>query len=913
MSTIDFVARDGAGTLDVGTFSGASNNTFFASSGQDISLNLQRSSVISYMRSGQALQITLVDGQVLTIEGFFSPDGTAVNRLFLSASGQLAEVELLSGDGNLLLAQYSDAESFGKWSPDDALYFTDNGALAIAGVSNDGVEATMLGVPLLSSLGGIGGVGAGVAAAGGALLLSGTSGAEEDHPEPVVASDGDGDGVPDSDDETDPDPTPDDETDDDSTPDPAAPKVSITSGVKSAGHKVNEEDHDDGVDISGTGTPGASGTITVGDDAVQDIEIDENGQWTVTFPKTDIPGGEYETGVTVTVSNEDGSATTTDTLVLDTTTNVTFDASTVETDGIVNFVEESDGVVLTGTTEAGASVVVSFAGASYEASVSGTTWTLDVDADVLAQGEYDLEIAVKATDQHGNTASTTDTLHIDTVTSLTIDTSKAGGDGTVNHEEHSEGVYVYGFAEANASVVVTMGAYTHTVQADGEGKWEATFPRHEVPTGEYTAMVNAVSTDAAGNTATASGTVVIDTEIDVTVDTSTVDAGGAKPDGVVNMVEREDGITLSGTVEPGAQVSVDFLGTVREFKADESGTWSLDYASSVLPSGPIETDVQVTVRAADAAGNVATDTGEVRFDTYVNRLDFTSTTVAGDDIVNAQEASEGLGFSGVVEAGSTVTVKFENTTRDADVDADGNWTASFASSEIPDGTYNSRVDITATDRAGNVATISDTFQVDTVVPDAPNITGQFQTSSEIGELEVANTIEGPDSVTLHQFVDGGNDPATLINAVKGEIFGDIRYFFNESDLVSDGSHIVVTDSDTAGNSNSTLFAVDAIGNPVVDVTSGALDAFNIGAIDLDFAEDSQIVLSASDLEAMSKNDNILVIHGGSDDSITLTDSGTKSGTTEIDGRNYDVYDVGTNGGQLIIDQDIQFNNGLGGA
>jgi len=178
---------------------------------------------------------------------------------------------------------------------------------------------------------------------------------------------------------------------------------------------------------------------------------------------------------------------------------------------------------------------------------------------------------------------------------------------------------------------------------------------------------------------------------------------------------------------------------------------------------------------------------------------------------------------------------------------------------------------------------------------------------------VANTIEGPDSVTLHQFVDGGNDPATLINAVKGEIFGDIRYRFNESDWVSDGSHIVVTDSDTAGNSNSTLFAVDAIGNPVVDVTSGALDAFNIGAIDLDFAEDSQIVLSASDLEAMSKNDNILVIHGGSDDSITLTDSGTKSGTTEIDGRNYDVYDVGTNGGQLIIDQDIQFNNGLGGA
>ncbi len=927
MSTIDFVARDGAGTINTGTFSGASNNSFAAAAGQDISLNLQRSSVISYMRSGSALQITLVDGQVLTIDGFFGPDGTAMNRLFLSSSSQLAEVELLAGDGNLLLAQYSDVESFGKWSPDDALYFTDDGALAIVGVTNDGVDATMLGVPLLSGLSGLGGMGAGVAAAGGALLLGGSSGGGDD--DPVVASDGNGVTDPDvsteSDRPTDDDPNPgpdgDDEPEGDSDPegdgdpegeggsdsDQTGPAVSITSGVKSVGHTVNEEDHDDGVEISGTGTPGATGTITVGD-AQQDIEIDENGEWTVTFPKSDVPGGEYETGVTVTVSNDTGTTTATDILVLDTTTTVTFDASTVETDGIVNFDEESDGVVLTGTTEAGASVVVSFAGNSYDATVSGTTWTLEVPAGVLAQGEYDLDITVKATDQFGNTASTTDTVHVDTVTSLTIDTSKAGGDGTVNHQEHPDGVYVNGVAEANASVEVTMGDYTHTVQADGEGNWEATFPRHEVPTGDYTATVNAVSTDTAGNTATASGTVIIDTEIDVTVDTSTVDAGGAKPDGVVNMVEREDGVTLSGTVDAGAQVSVEFLGTVRHFKADDSGTWSLDYDAADLPKGRIEEKHEVKVTARDEAGNVDSATGMVDFDTYVNRLEFTSGKVAGDDIVNAAEAAQGLSFSGVVEAGSTVMVKFENTTREADVDAQGNWTVSFDASEIPAGTYPSGVTIKATDRAGNVATITDAFEVDTDVPEVPRVSGQWESHEGLKSVALEDQNDSPESITLHKFIDGATDEATVVTSTTTE-FADETAFVFSNGTVPDGSHLVITDTDKAGNSNSTLFAVDDGTNPVVDIKSGSLDAFNIGAIDLDFAENSEITLSAADLEAMSNNDNILVIHGGSDDTITLTDKAKENGSTVIEGRTYNVYDVGTNGGQLILDDDIVFNNG----
>jgi large repetitive protein len=86
-------------------------------------MNLSRNNILSYVRNGQALQITLVDGQTITIEGFFSPEGVVENELFISANSELAQVDLVAGEGDLLYAQYVDLDSFGKWSPDDDLYF----------------------------------------------------------------------------------------------------------------------------------------------------------------------------------------------------------------------------------------------------------------------------------------------------------------------------------------------------------------------------------------------------------------------------------------------------------------------------------------------------------------------------------------------------------------------------------------------------------------------------------------------------------------------------------------------------------------------------------------------------------------------------------------------------------------------
>ncbi|SEW00935.1 Ig-like domain (group 3) [Cognatiyoonia koreensis] len=898
MSAINFVVRGDAGVVERGAVGASGSDSIVVGAGQDISLNLQRNSVLSYTRNGQALQITLVDGQTITLQGFFSPDGVAENKLFLSASGQLAEVQLVAGEGNLLYGQYVDADAFGKWSPDDALYFTDDGGIAIAGVEPSGPDAGMLGVPLLGGLGGLGSTAAiGAAGLGGALLLSGGS----EGGEGGAVSPGGEDPDPVDPDPVDPDPV---------DPDPIdPPEVAITDGVKSVGHTVNDEDHSDGVEISGTGTPGATGTITVGD-VTKDVVIGEDGTWTVSLTTEEVEGGEYETGVSITVTNEGGSTTATDTLVIDTITTVTIDTSAAGGDGTVNEVEHVDGVTVNGLAEANATVVVTTSGGATQTvmATSEGTWTATFASSEVAEGTYDLGVTAVSTDAFGNTATASGSVHVDTELDVTINYRNVEGDGVVNAVEQSDGVDITGTTEAGASVVVTFGTGTRTVTADGSGNWSASFTASEVPTGELEAPVTATATDAAGNVATTTRDITIDTEIDVTLEET-----GGGVDGVINAVERGDGVLLSGETDPNAMVEVTFQGITRETQADSDGNWAVGYTGGELPTGNIETDLPVAVVATDEAGNVATTSGTVTLDTYVNRLASTSSPIEGDDVVNNAEASDGITLTGVVEKGSTVKATFEGVTKAATVTSDGTWTVTFDANEIPSGTYDAVVKIDATDAAGNKASINETFAVDTDAPDAADVTGFIEVQNDTAGAIIrasSDVISGENDVTIHQVGEGAAGGAKEIAATGGQVGGNIYYGFDDEYVVPNGSHLVVQKEDDAGNTNSTLMVLDVNGNDNVDITAGALDGFNIGAIDLEHAEDSVVDLSTADLEAMSANDNILVIHGRDTDTVNLDGAAAKTGTETINGKDYDVYSVGDDGGQLIINSDIMFNQNV---
>jgi hypothetical protein len=1242
MAAIEFVVRDSAGIIQRGALGGEGiSSALMVGSGADISLNLRPDQVVSYIREGGALKVTLVDGQVIYIDNFFAPGGSPQADLFLSSNGELAEVTLVAGQGGLYYANYVAEDVAGKWSPSDPLIFMGREAPELAGVPADD-EAGMLAV--------------GFGAAPFLLPLLGLAGI-------AAATGGDDKDVLDDDDERD------------------LPDGKILSGTKDTGDVVNEEDHADGVDITGTGTPGAT-VIVIIDGVTETTVIGEDGTWGVVFDPEDIDTGTYETPVKVIIRDEEENLEVVidDTLVVDTEVSVTFDEDRVGGDGMVNMVEEDGGVTLTGTVEAGATVMVTIEGMSFEATVTGTSWSLFLPAGTLAQGEYLQDVTVEATDQYGNTREISGDFAVDTEIDLTVNAKSVEGNGIVNAAERSDGVIITGTSDAGATVTVQMNGFTHTATADAQGRWQVNFAASEVAAGTYTAPVKVTAEDAAGNqttvntsikidtearvaiagpvevddtinaaeasdgvvltgttepgsvvmvtfgsmtlaatvtatgawsvtfpasavepgtyetvivanaidangnSATASKTVNVDTETFVTVRTANVEG-----DGTINFVERADGVTLTGTAEAGAKVEVTFAGVTRTVTAGANGQWSANYTAAQIPSG--ETTAAVSVKATDLAGNTATTTGTVTIDTFVNRLEITAGPGGADGIINQTESGQPIVIGGMVERGSTVTVTLEGVTRTATVAADGSWTVTFPPGTVPGGEYDSTVTVNATDRAGNTSSISQKVRVDTVagdvtlspdpieiddtvnfversdgvlihgtatpgltvtvtlggvahqvvagadgyweslytsaeipagtyvsqisasitdsagntktVTDSVNIdteifltltkpiegdnvvnaaeavdgmqlTGTVEPGSRVtvtygstaynatvaangtwtltipasaiasGEYSanfsatatdragnttsitdsvridtivnrldmsrpvegdnIINRIEAQDGVTLTGMVEQGSTvvvtfegttrtatvaangswsvnfaaseippgdydakvtvratdsvgntrsinetiavdttppEAPLVESATREDTGLRRFttsitddtvdihqvagngtvsdatyvarpdpdFPDEIDYVftapiPNGSHLVITSSDDAGNNTSTLFVLEEALTNAVDVRNAGLDGFNIEAIDLQFAEDSQLTLTTADLQALSQASNTLTVHGGVDDTVTIMGAKDSLETQEIGGRTYKVWDFGPNGGSVIIDEDI---------
>jgi hypothetical protein len=1043
MSGIQFSLRDSAGNIEQGTVSLSEATERLSVIGvQDVSLNTSTASIDGYSRSGNDLVVTLLGGKTIILEGYFAEGD---KDLLLSERGLMTHVELdAMGDGELI-ATYADVDLTGKWSEYDQLVFLDL----------ERVEPVV--APLAPALLGLGG--------GGAAAVAGLVG--------VGLLDGDNGGGG-------------------GTPDTTAPDVAVTGGVESTGDLVNGDDYNDGtVTIVGTTEPGATVDVTIGDVTVEAV-VAEDGTWVADFDSSSLDEGEYSTDVTIVATDGAGnSTTTTDVLVVDTEAeNLTFDP--VEGDDVVNIDEASDGLTISGTSEAGATVSVDLEGQVVETTVAADgTWTVSFDADALPGGTYDTIVRATVTDAAGNAATYMHDVHVDLEGSLTISTGTVGGDGIVNSVEIASDVTITGTGEAGATVVVTVEGVSRTVSVAADGSWSATYEAGTLPEGTYDANVTAVATDAAGNVVSSAGTFHIDTEAGVAIDaghsggdeiinlsesgapmtftgsadagsvvvvtlgsfslTTTAGADGAwsvtypagtlaageydttltavatdeygntatsmtsvavdtvagtvalssnpiEGDNVINAVEASDGVWVTGTATPGLDVDVTLGGVSHTVQASSAGTfsvlfaasevtpgeydtvatatisdaagntmsvsagvqvdtfvdnfavtsttggtdmvmnavetaegltvsgsvepyssvrvtiggasytssagsdgaWSIDVPSGALPRG--EGSVNATVAATDLAGNVATLTETVTYDTLVNELSMDN-SVGGDGVFNAQEMStSGVVLTGNVEAGSTVFVTVEGVTHEASVDVHGNWSATYAPGELAGGEYTASVSIAVTDAAGNTDTETATFDIDTI-GQAPMIEGYFRSVDGISSVAVQ---ESADNVSVFAVSESGQATEVAVNS-ELDLGSDTLLSFGSN--VPNGSQIVVSSEDTAGNTSDTLFVLDTGSSRPegvyfdVDIDNTGLGDFDFGAIDLQFVNGGELTLSSADLDRLTGDDGTLTVHGGGDDRVVLTDTATADGSTQVDGQSYDIYTLGDDG-VLLIDSNI---------
>ncbi|MGX9355220.1 beta strand repeat-containing protein [Roseobacteraceae bacterium S113] len=1053
MNAIDFVVRNNAGMVERDVIQAGVETTMLQmTSGAEYSFNISQGSVQSYQRVGEDLQMTLADGRVIVLQDYFA-NFAEEPRLFVSSEGVLHEVFFAEGENGLLYAEYGKSAEWGKWSPDDQLIHYERAEISPVAYDGDENEVSMLGAGLLAGSG-LWGLGAAGAAAGIAVL------GPEDDPDndddndtpatptvdttPIVIG---GDGATQSFDVTGtgvPGDTvevtvggevvqtviggdgtwkatftggdfPVDGAYDasvtvttgggavvldgpDVTIDLTPPVMDVSQGVIEVGDQLNAAGQAQGLTLTGTGEAGTTVTVTIGAYS-HDALVQADGSWSATFLSSEVETGDYTR--TVTLRSEDSygnSSTITRTIDVDTEVSVGLNSTAVGgADNVVNGAEQSSAVMITGSADAGSSVVLTVAGTAYPAVIANASgqWSVTLPAGTLPTGETSVAMSVVATDDAGNSTSDSGTIQIDTlVNSLSMTSTPGGADGVINAVESQNGVTLSGMVEPGSTLNVTMGSVTRAATVAANGSWSVDFSAADVPQGDLQSVsVTLSAQDAAGNQRTENASIQVDTSAGYL----TIDGAPIEGDDIINAIEARDGVAITGTATPNMLVTVTLGGASTQVMSNASGQWTANFTAGQIPAdtdnapitasitdaagntlnasdsvavdtvvenqnignlslgtddivnafeaqqgvvvtGTTETgaqaiqitidgtvypgtlnsvagtwsvvvpqsafrandeyNTQVIVESTDAAGNVDQISETIRVDTWVNSLSLSADSGTADGVVSASElANAGLALSGQVEAGSSLNVVFNNKTYAANVASNGAWTLTIPGNEVPGGdNYSAPMSLRATDAAGNVRTTNGSVMIDTVAPEGPQV--EFVLEAPTG---VAGIFVGAQTDTQAIYeVDASGNIGSVSHGTPTDAGAQTIYTFNNT--VPDGSHLVVTSSDAAGNTRGTLLVLeDGAAGSGVNVSNANLGAMNVDTIQLEFAEDSELTLTEADIVALSSETNTVMVTGGSDDQVNIAGA-SRGATTTQDGQTFVEYTLGE--ATILVDSDI---------
>ncbi len=521
-----------------------------------------------------------------------------------------------------------------------------------------------------------------------------------------------------------------------------------------------------GSSLSGTAEPGSTVILTDGNgNPIAEVTADGSGNWTYT-PSTPIANG---TVVNVVAEDAAGNSSPPATVTVD---------SSAPPAPVIN---PSNGVVISGTAEAGATVTLTDAGGNPIGQVTADgsgNWSF-TPGTPLANGTV---IVATATDPTGNTGPQAAT---------TVDAVAPPAPVI----DPSNGTTISGTAEAGAKVILTDGNGNPIGEttADGSGNWTFT-PATPLANGT---VVNAVAQDPAGNTGPQGST--------------TVDAMAPN----TPVVNPSNGNLLNGTAEPGSTVTLtDGNGNpIGQTTADGSGNWSFTPGSQ-LPNGTV-----VNVTASDAAGNTSPPA--------------TTTVDSSLPSIPQVDPSNGSVISGTADAGNTIIITDGNGNPIGQVTADGSGNWSFTPGiPLPDGTV---VNVVARSPS-NVDSAPAVITVDGVAPAAPVIDPSNGTEIS-GTAEAGATViltDGGGNPIGQATADGSGNwtftpstplaNGTVINAVAQDPAGNtsgpasvtVDAIAPPAPVINPSNGVVISGTAEAG---ATVILTDGNGNPIGQVTA----------------------------------------------------------------------------------------------
>ncbi|WP_417323388.1 beta strand repeat-containing protein [Enterobacter asburiae] len=659
---------------------------------------------------------------------------------------------------------------------------------------------------------------------------------------------------------------------------------SVAFNAISGDNVLNAVEKGQDLSVSGTSANLAEGTVVTvtlnGKNYTATTAAD--GTWSLTVPAADLAGlGQANYTLNATATNGVGnSVSNTATLLVDTAL-PTVTINTVAGDNVINAAEVAAGQTISGkvaNAEAGNTVTVTIGGNSYTATVqSDLTWSVNVPADVLtALGNGNLAVSASVTNGHGNTGAGEREIVIDaSLPGLRIDT--VAGDDVINSIEHGQNLIVTGSSDglaAGTTLTVTVNGKTYAASVLADGTWSAAIPAADVGAlAAGTVTVTAAGQSAAGNPVTISH--------DVTVDLSAVaiSIDAIATDDVINAAEKGADLVLSGStsnVEENQTVTVIFGGKTYTAKVDADGNWTATVPSADL-AGLKDGDASVQVSVTSAHGNSASAGREYSVDATAPTL--TIDTVAGDNVINASEASAGVAISGTTtaEVGQTVTVTLGGKSYTAQVQQGGIWSVNVPGSDLSalaDNGYT--VQVSVSDAAGNPGSAGKAITLDTTPPTVSfnAVAGDDVINSvEHGQAQiVSGTATGASVGDKLVITIGSNQYTTTVDASGNWSVGVPASVIS---ALTDGTvTLSATITDSAGNSSTQTHDV------VVNTASVALTINTLSGDDVINAAEagSALVINGSSAQFASGTQVTVTLNGKS---YTATIQSDGSWTTTV--------------------------------
>ncbi len=561
--------------------------------------------------------------------------------------------------------------------------------------------------------------------------------------------------------------------------------------------------------VSGQAEPGSTVTVTYPDGTTATVVAGPDGSWSVPNP------GNLVDGDTVTATATDPAGNTS--LPGTGTVSADITAPVVALDDVLT---NDSTPALTGTVnDPTATVVVNVDGVDYPAVNNGDgTWTLaDNTLPTLADGPH--TITVTATDAAGNVGNDTAVVTIDTslpvvsLDDLTTNDTTPALTGAID--------------DPTATVVVNVDGIDYPATNNGDGTW--TLADNTLPAlidGPHTVAVTA--TDPAGNTATDTATLTIDTVPADLIGAITIpeDLNG---DGILNADELgTDGsfnaqVALGPDAVDGTVVNVN--GTNYTVTAADLTNGYITATLDATAADPVTGQIVIHAEAVDAQGNVDVADADVTLTIDTTPQDLiTAITVPedlnGDGILNAAE----LGTDGTFNAqvalgpdavdGTVVNVNGTNYTVTAADITNGYITAILAATAADPVTGQIVIHAEAVDAQGNVdvADADVTVTLDVTPPDitttvlaidpvtADNILDATEAGGTVTLTGTLTNVPADATTTGVVVTINGNDYTATVDAIAGTWTVNVA----GNDLALDPDLTVdakATFTDLAGNSS----------------------------------------------------------------------------------------------------------------